>query len=66
MTPPLLQRRGRLLATGAVLLSIPTAFDLIAFSDVLTSFLTQLLGALITLLLGGDVSRFVDGASTLF
>ncbi len=66
MTRPLLQRRGRLLATGAVLLSIPTAFDLIAFSDVLTSFLTQLLGALITLLLGGDVSRFVDGASNLF
>lgn len=52
------------LLPGALVLSVPTAFDLIAFSNILTTFLTQLFSALITLLLGGNVNTIFNGTST--
>lgn len=47
------------LSTGAIALGIVQGFGGIAFSNVLTTFLTQLFSVLITLLLGGNLNEIL-------
>lgn len=54
--------RWPLFVPGGILLSIATSFDLIAFSNILTTFLTQLFSALLAVLLGSDPAQLFNGS----
>ncbi len=56
------QRRIAVLATGGVTLGILEGLSMVNFAYLFTNFLSQFLGALVTLLLGGSLQNAFFGA----
>lgn len=49
----------RALSYGAIAFGILQAFEMVSFSEIITSFLSMLLSVFASLLFGGDLSQFV-------